>query len=397
MLDIAIVVVALLALVAAVLLAVGLLKPSGVGRVIPGAARPTTRRTAGFVFGAVLAALIVALGVLLALPNYEVTLPDGDRVVAGESTGVRLGFSNSGLAAGSYSAAYSLDGILQTQVVVNVPGRQTAELAVPLPSDLAPGPHTVVVGSDSFQIVALKPAAFSVTTFDTDVKIAKTGQRVNVTAAVMNTGEVAGEFDGELLVNGRKYDMQPIAVDPGTEEALSYTFRGRAQGKNRLRLGDARSTLVVVKPIHYPNGHYLRRVASGGHGVLSVKNGNRVDGVVVLTRTSARKVPVIACYVRARQSFTIEGIPDGSYWMYYALGRDWNSYTDGFLTSTERGYFRSPAKFTTSTWTTSWTDSMYRYTQGHVRYSGWRITLNPVAGGTARTTSVGQNDFPRVH
>ena len=43
------------------------------------------------------------------------------------------------------------------------------------------------------------------------------------------------------------------------------------------------------------------------------------------------------------------------------------------------------------------TDSMYRCTQGHVRYSGWKISLNPVVGGTARTQTVSEGEFPRVH
>jgi hypothetical protein len=74
-----------------------------------------------------------------------------------------------------------------------------------------------------------------------------------------------------------------------------------------------------------------------------------------------------------------------------------HTYTDGFLTTNDRGVFRSPCKFTTSTWTTSWSDSAYRYRQGHVRYSGWRVTLNAVPGGNARTSDVAQNDFSRVH
>jgi hypothetical protein len=397
MLDVVIVTVGVLALLAVVLLMVGLARPSGMGRVIPWVTRPTTRRTVAVVFGSALAALIVAEGVLLALPNYDVSLADGDRVVAGESSGVKLGIRNSGLVAGSYAAAYSLDGVAQSRVVVNVPGRQTAELAVPLPSDLAPGPHTVVVGGDSFQITALKPAAFSVTTLDTSVKIAKTGQRVTVSADVMNTGEVAGEFDGVLRVNGRKYDDQPITIDPGAQEALSYTFSSRSQGKNRLRLGDAKRTLLVVKPINYATGHFLRRVASDGNGVIKVNNENDVDGVIVLTRTSARKVPMIACYVRAWDSFTIRGIPDGRYWVYYTLGNDWNNYTDGFLTCSKRCYLPRPVKFMTSTWTRSWTDSMYSYTQGLIRTSGWTITLMHVSASSAHVIAVGEDDFPRVH
>lgn len=128
-----------------------------------------------------------------------------------------------------------------------------------------------------------------------------------------------------------------------------------------------------------------------------MKNGNSMDAVVVLTRTSAPRKPVISCYLRARRSFTVTDIPDGSYRVYYAIGKDWNTYTDDFLTVAERRRFDDVCKFTTRTWTTSWSDSAYRYTQGHARYTVWRISLNPVAGGKGHTSSAPENKFPKAH
>lgn len=173
-------------------------------------------------------------------------------------------------------------------------------------------------------------------------------------------------------------------------DALGNTTEGMTPADRRAQYGEVRDYLPQ-------NGHYIVRKASGGRGVMNVKNGNRTDGVVVLTRTSSRRAPVIACYVRGRRSATITGIPDGKYWVYYTLGRDWNTYTDGFFSTGERGVFSDPCAYSTSSYTTSWSDSMYRYTQGHVRYTNWSITLNPVIGGNARTSSVSQNEFPRAH
>jgi hypothetical protein len=390
--------VAVLIVVVIVLLVLGLLKPSALGRLIPWVGRPQpSRKRALVVLAPVLAVLVVVQVAVLSLPNFKVTLPSGNRVVAHQSTGLRIAIGNTGLSGGQYSAAYALDGTKQSDIAVRVAGGSTAQINVPLPSGLTPGSHTVDIGSASLKITALRPAAFAVTQLAPAVAMAKTGQEVTVSAAVTNTGEAPGEFDGVLFADNKRYDAQPTTIAPGAQQALVFTFASRSQGKHQLRLGNATHPLVVVKPIHFANGHYLHRTASGGSGILQIKNGNRVDGVVVLTRTSARHVPVIACYVGARKSFTVAGIPDGTYWIYYTLGRDWNTYTDGFLSTTERGLFHSPDKFTTSTWTTSWTTSMYRYTQGHVRYSGWTITLNPVAGGNAQTDTVSENGFPRVH
>jgi hypothetical protein len=382
MLEILAVAVGVLILVVLVLLVIWLFRPS--------------RKRALVILGPALVLLIVVLLAVLALPKYKLALPSGNRVVATESTGLKIGIHNAGFVAGNYSAAYALDGLKQSDVVVRVGGRSTAEVSVPLPSDLAPGSHTVAIGDVSFSITALRPAAFQVTQMEPSIKMAKTGQKVTVSGAVMNTGEAPGEFDGVLYADGRNYDAQPTTLAPGAQQSLSFTFTSNSQGKHSLRLGDATLSLVVVRPIHFPNGHYLRRTVSGGRGTLTITNGNSNDGVVVVTRTSARNVPVIACWVEARHKWTVTGIPDGSYWVYYTVGRDWNTYTDGFLTTTRRARFHTPMRFSTSTWTTSWSTYAYNYTQGHVQWSVWRITLNPVAGGTARTDDVGEGGFPRV-
>jgi hypothetical protein len=398
MLSIALVVVPFLVLVAGVLLLVGAVSPGRLRRIAPFLGDgPPARKRALLVFAPVFVALLAIEGVLLAQPRFETSLPEGHRVVAGESAGIAVAVKNTGLSDGDFVAPYVLDGVDQSDVSVRVPGSQTAAVTLPLPDDLEPGRHTILVGDTSFAIMALRPAAFSVSSLTSDTRLARTGERVTLTATVMNTGEAPGEFGGVLKADGRRCDAQPTTVGPGEQQTLTYTWRSSRQGKHMLRLGDARCAQIVVKPVHYENGHYLRRSASGGDGVLQVKNGNRVDGVVVLTRQSDRKVPVIACYIRARQSFKVTGIPDGKYWIYYSLGRDWNTYTDGFIEVQDRGRFSDLAKYTTTTWTTSWSDADYVYTQGHVRYSGWKITLNPVVGGTARTETVSESAFPRVH
>lgn len=398
MLDLAIFVVAILVVVAVVLLAIGLASPRVLGRVIPWVRRPSpSRKRVALALVPALVVVLVAEGVLVSLPRFKVTLAAGNKVVAGESTGLKIDLANTGLATGTYSAVYALDGLKQSEVTARVGGGEKYEMSVPLPAALAPGRHKVAVGVAQFDVVALKPAAFSVTSFTTDTSLAATGQNIAVTAEVTNTGEAPGEFAGELFVDGSRYDARPATLGAGKHQQFVFAFTSQAQGTHSLRMGDATQSVVVVRPVRYANGRYLRRKAAGGHGILQIKNGNNLDGVVVLTRSIAFKVPVIACYVRANSSFTVTSIPDGTYWIYYSLGSDWNTYTKGFLVCTQRSRFSTAMKFTTSKWTSSWTTSAYRYTQGHVRYTQWRITLNPVAGGNAQTAEIDPSAFPQVH
>lgn len=409
-----------LAGLASIAVIVGLASPAAVARLVPwvgrggvapegsapadgaaseseGSARAGASRSRAVAVTLPVAAVLVAAAlVLLALPNYDAALVTAEPVVAGESTSITIEVCNAGLFGGTYAAEYALDGVKQSDVRISLAGRGSDVVELPVAADLEPGPHTATVGGHTIEFTALRPAAFSVDHFSVDADLVKIGRPVTVTADVSNTGEVAGDFPAQLRAAGKVVDEQPAVIGPGETETFGLEFRTRRPGTYRLSLGDASKKVVVVKPVRHPNGTYLVRSASGGRGLLEIKNGNKVDGVVVLARTTAPKKAVLAVYVRAKQSFSASGIPNGKYRIYYTLGKDWNAHTDGFLELTERGRFQGAANYSTSSWTSSWSDSSYRYTQQNVRYTRYTITLHGVAGGTADMLPVSEGEFPKL-
>jgi uncharacterized protein YraI len=58
-----------------------------------------------------------------------------------------------------------------------------------------------------------------------------------------------------------------------------------------------------------------------GYGQLKVGNGTRSDGLVVLV--GENKEPLVAFYVRSMDQFTLDGVPNGIYTVFYARGNDW--------------------------------------------------------------------------
>lgn len=392
MIDAALVIVGLLALVVATLLVVGLIFPRVPERLLPRVVGSGRRRLRVLlVFGAPLLALVLLLVVLAALPQYTLEYDEAASVVAGEAGELPCWVNNVGASGGTFTAPYSVDGIAQSDVSLRVEGGSAAELRLPVPATLTAGKHVATVGDARIFFTAKRPAEYKVVSLNVDRPVAKVGQTVKVTAEVTNIGESPGEFEGSLTVNGKVHDVQTVSVGPDGQESLDFVFTGDRQASYKLGVGEATGKVTVVKPVRYANGHYLTRRAKGGSGKLKVKNGNKVDGVVVLTRQSARSVPVISTYVRANNSFTIEAIPDGKYWIYFSLGTDWNSHTKGFLATTRRGKFSDVATFKTST--SSWRDSTHRYT--NTRYTRYRITLHGVQGGGATTEAVPESGFPQ--
>jgi hypothetical protein len=114
----------------------------------------------------------------------------------------------------------------------------------------------------------------------------------------------------------------------------------------------------------------------GGLGELTAENGTTKDGIVILT--SLARQPVMAAYIRAGASFTMKGLRDGAYELYFSTGEEWNG--KAFTVGPRRLKFEDTFEFTT----------------GATMYTSWRVTLHGVAGGTAAAEQVDESQFPAI-
>lgn len=127
------------------------------------------------------------------------------------------------------------------------------------------------------------------------------------------------------------------------------------------------------------NGTYVVDEDRSGYGRLTIENGLVVDGVVAVIRQGEQAV-TLAIYVQAKSSATATGIPDGTYEVAFTHGKDWDSGLGRFARKCGFTKFDEPFPYVTTAET----------------YPGWRITLQPVAGGSATTSPVSPDAFPSV-
>ncbi len=107
-----------------------------------------------------------------------------------------------------------------------------------------------------------------------------------------------------------------------------------------------------------------------------VENGQDYDAVVAMTALD--NAPVFAVYIQMQQSYTVKGIRDGTYRVYFSQGEDWDS---------------ALAKFTRNARLVRFQDT-FPYVTTATQYRIWRITLYKVAGGTGTTETLGPAQFP---
>lgn len=128
------------------------------------------------------------------------------------------------------------------------------------------------------------------------------------------------------------------------------------------------------------NGTILKKntVYLYGDGKMYIKNGTSLDAVAKLIRGGSS---VLTVYIKANSNYTITGVSDGIYWLAFAQGLDWDSATQKFRRNIQYSSFDETFDFTTTE------DYQYIY------YPEFEVTLHPVVGGTAETSSVDPTQF----
>ena len=129
----------------------------------------------------------------------------------------------------------------------------------------------------------------------------------------------------------------------------------------------------LINSIFKKNNIYIK-----GDGELQINNGTSLDAVAKLIRGGTS---VLTVYIKANSNYTMLNISDGTYWLAFAQGLDWDSTTKKFRRNKQYSVFEETFNFITTE------DSNYYYP------SGFEVTLNPVIGGTAETEDIPGSQF----
>jgi hypothetical protein len=115
-------------------------------------------------------------------------------------------------------------------------------------------------------------------------------------------------------------------------------------------------------------------VQLSGEGELRITNAGHRDAVVVLANGHHT---IIAVYVRGGEKITVDGVPDGTYGVFFIAGADWDGST--FHSVAERQKFVDPLYFTTTTQNSTI----------------WTITIQTILGNTSGE-DVTAEEFPSI-
>jgi len=137
---------------------------------------------------------------------------------------------------------------------------------------------------------------------------------------------------------------------------------------------------------YFANGKIFQKDKSffNGLGQLEIKNGTSDDAVAKLVNLSIQK-SVMTVYIRRNSDLNINAINDGNYSLFFDLGRGYDEKQNIFIENNSPSKFDELLNYNTSSYNTS--DGVT------TNYHTFRVTLNPVLGGTARTSDVPLREF----
>jgi len=143
--------------------------------------------------------------------------------------------------------------------------------------------------------------------------------------------------------------------------------------------GEAKAELKKLGVGPLDTGTFVKDSRRNGQGQLTVRNLYSLDTVFVLTTLD--NAPVTAVYVRSNDSSPVQGIPDGTYYLFYILGEYWDSGLARFTRNSE--YYRDEDTLTFVTTST--------------KFTTWEVTLNPPPDEeTVPSLPVNADQFPNL-
>lgn len=127
------------------------------------------------------------------------------------------------------------------------------------------------------------------------------------------------------------------------------------------------------------NGQFVRAGSRTGRGELTIDNGGSQDAVISL---AINKNPAFSVYVRNGSQYTVKGIRDGTYQIFFTTGADWDPQNRTFTRDRTLQRFDDTLNFATTK------------TGNEIRWNNWTVTLHSVVGGTANAREINPNEFP---
>lgn len=219
---------------------------------------------------------------------------------------------------------------------------------------------------------------------------------VGITLTVLNWNSAPPEKDdrtdtvaSEIATPDSSPSTGLTSVQPSTRpenSAFPFPINQNSTASTTETNSESTASLPTPSPetIRYETGtNLIRPEKTGGRSKLRISNGTTSDAIAKLVDTSSGRT-VRLVYIQAGSVANVSAIASGFYTLKFSLGSEYDKENGKFLNS------QSFSKFDDTL------DCTVTKTSSGLTWTDHEVTLNPVLGGTARTSSISAADFEGI-
>ncbi len=347
--------------------------------------------------GTIFVAIVIITFVFTALiprSNFQVSrFSVPKQIAAGDQLLITAHTENRGKTAGVYNLTLLIDDNKVNSKKVNLDAQSSKKVVFDLTGQYKPGDYLVNIGMGAFEIVQdnhlqslkiLKPAEFHINNLQLTPDQIDHKEEVRVTVEVFNTGEIEDSMTLNLMINDRVEITRDINLKGETSIIKEFTLQIDEPGLYTISANGTSDILEVLKIERPSNGTMLVRDSGGGKGILRISNHQTADMVVILVDPDEPEKGLMAAYVHAENSYTMRGIRDGNYLIYYSSGENWDAHSKRFTYNTSYRRFEDIIDFETS------------YVNEGYYYGTWEIKLGSAEDKGVPKVTVNYDQFPSL-
>jgi len=250
-------------------------------------------------------------------------------IITGETVTVTAIVENIGETEGIYRAVLIVDGVEEESRSITLAGGEKETISFSVVVDMA-GTHRIELGKYCDTFNALESAKFIVSSLDITPNPVRVGEEAAVEIGIENVGGMEGSYGASLAVDGVVEQTRYITLAGGETGSLSFLISRNSPGSYSIETGGRTAILDVIEPVRLPTGTLLVKTLHG-RGILKIENELGSDTVAVLTSTEEPDIALLAVYVQANDSCEIARVTDGTYFLYFTFGEDWDDGSRRFI------------------------------------------------------------------
>ena len=180
---------------------------------------------------------------IFSLSNLTIT---PNQVKSGEPVTINAIVSNNGSEAGTYSVVLRINNVVEhiTDLILSPGASQSATFTII--KDIGGDYYAEVDGlSGTFIVIPLVPANFSVSNLVIAPERAKQGEKISISAMVINNGEVAGNYSLVLKLKGAVETTEEISLGPGESQSVTFNITKNTPGFYNVELEGLTGRFVI--------------------------------------------------------------------------------------------------------------------------------------------------------